>query len=97
MLENTFASAGQVATEVLRYSTDIQAQALSYKLGYDKILALRQTAKEALGERFDLAMFHEAILSRGTLTLPVLEQHMQWFINKQLKDPRTALSEDNLR
>ena len=97
MLENTFSSAGQVATEVLRYSTDIQAQALSYKLGYDKILALRQAAKEALGERFDLAMFHEAILSRGTLTLPVLEQHMQWFVAEELKAPRTALSEDNLR
>lgn len=86
MLENTFSSAGQVATEVLRYSTDIQAQALSYKLGYDKILALRQAAKEALGERFDLAKFHEAILARGTLTLPVLEQHIQWYIDQELSN-----------
>ena len=86
MLENTFSSAGQVATEVLRYSTDIQAQALSYKLGYDKILALRQAAKEALGERFDLAKFHEAILARGTLTLPVLEQHIQWYIDQELNN-----------
>ena len=42
MLENTLYSESEVATEVLRYSTDIQAQALSYKLGYDKILALRE-------------------------------------------------------
>ena len=85
MLENTFSSESQVATEVLRYSTDIQAQALSYKLGYDKILELRQTAKKALGERFDLRKFHDAMLSRGTLSMPVLEQHIQWYIAEELK------------
>ena len=85
MLENTIYSESEVATEVLRYSTDIQAQALSYKLGYDKILELRQTAKKALGERFDIRKFHAAILSRGTLSLPVLEQHIQWYIDEELK------------
>lgn len=85
MLENTLYSESQVATEVLRYSSDIQAQALSYKLGYDKILELRQTAKKALGERFDLRKFHDAMLSRGTLSMPVLEQHIQWYIAEELK------------
>ena len=86
MLENTFSSESEVATEVLRYSTDIQAQALSYKLGYDKILELRQTAKKALGERFDLRKFHAAMLSRGTLAMPVLVQHIQWYIAEELKN-----------
>ena len=85
MLQNTFYSESEVAKEVLRYSTDIQAQALSYKLGYDKILELRQTAKEALGERFDLRKFHSAVLSSGTLTIPVLEQHIQWHIAEESK------------
>ncbi len=85
MLENTFASESEVATEVLRYSADIPAQALSYKLGYDKILDLRETAEEALGERFDLREFHAAVLSSGTLTLPVLEQHIQWYVDEELK------------
>ncbi|MBT7795549.1 MAG: DUF885 domain-containing protein [Gammaproteobacteria bacterium] len=80
MLENTFYSESQVATEVLRYSTDIQAQALSYKLGYNKILELRQTAKTALVERFDLREFHAAMLSSGTLSMPVLEQHIHRYI-----------------
>ncbi len=87
MLENTFYSESQVATELLRYSTDIQAQALSYKLGYDKILELRQTAKLALGERFDLRAFHAAMLSSGTLSMPVLEQHIQRYIAEA---PETA-------
>lgn len=85
MLENTIYSEREVATEVLRYSTDIQAQALSYKLGYDKMLELRQTAKNALGERFDIRKFHAAILSSGTLSLPVLDQHIQYYIDEELK------------
>ena len=71
--------------EVLRYSTDIQAQALSYKLGYDKILELRRVAGKTLGDRFDIREFHSAILSSGTLALPVLEQQVDWFIAEELK------------
>jgi uncharacterized protein (DUF885 family) len=85
MLENTLATESEVATEVLRYSADIPAQALSYKLGYDKILQLRETAEQALGERFDLREFHAAVLSSGTLALPVLEQHIQWYVDEELK------------
>lgn len=85
MLENTISSESQVATEVLRYSTNSPAQALTYKLGYDKILGLRQTAKKALGEHFDLKKFHSVILSSGTLSMPVLEKHIQWYIAQELK------------
>ena len=85
MLDNTIANEDEVAAEVLRYSTDIPAQALSYKLGYDKILELRRVAQAALGEKFDHRAFHSAVLSSGTLTLPVLEQHIDWFIDEELK------------
>ena len=85
MLENTLSDESEVATEVLRYSTDIQAQALSYKLGYDKILELRRVAGKTLGDRFDIREFHSAILSSGTLALPVLEQQVDWFIAEELK------------
>lgn len=85
MLENTFYSESEVATEVLRYSTDIHAQALSYKLGYDKILELRQTARKMLGECFDLRKFHAAMLSSGTLAMSVLEQHIRWYIDQELE------------
>lgn len=89
MLENTVSSESQVATEVLRYSSNSPAQALTYKLGYDKILGLRQTSKEALGEHFDLKKFHSAMLSSGTLSMPVLEKHIQWYITEELRKTST--------
>ena len=85
MLDNTIADEDEVAAEVLRYSADIPAQALSYKLGYDKIFELRRVVQAALGEKFDQRAFHSAVLSSGTLTLPVLEQHIDWFIDEELK------------
>ena len=86
MLENTNADKSEVAAEVLRYSVDIPAQALSYKLGYDKIRELRQTAEIALGEDFDLREFHAEVLSSGTLALPVLERHIQWYIQQEINE-----------
>jgi uncharacterized protein (DUF885 family) len=49
-------------------------QALGYKLGELKIRALRQTAHDALGERFDLRAFNQEVLDHGALPLPVLER-----------------------
>jgi uncharacterized protein (DUF885 family) len=50
------------------------AQALGYKLGQLKILELRNKARAALGDRFDLRAFHQELLDHGALPLPVLEQ-----------------------
>jgi uncharacterized protein (DUF885 family) len=61
------------AAEVDRY-TAWPAQALGYKLGQLKILALRQKAHDELGARFDLRAFHQEVLDHGALPLPVLEQ-----------------------
>ena len=49
-------------------------QALGYKLGELKIRELRQKARDALGERFDLRAFNQEILDHGALPLPVLER-----------------------
>lgn len=49
------------------------SQATAYKIGMMKILALRNSAKEKLGDQFDLREFHEVVLTSGALPLNVLE------------------------
>ena len=67
----------EAATETLRYSTDIPAQALAYKIGSLKMMDLRKRAQERLGDRFDIRQFHEWVLSQGSMPLPVLEAYVE--------------------
>ncbi len=83
MADNTFESETQIATETLRYSTDMPAQALGYQMGKSRILQLRAHAMEELGDDFDLRAFHEAVLSPGSLPMTVLEEHIDWWIEQQ--------------
>lgn len=47
-------------------------QAVSYKVGHNEIVRLREEAKAALGPRFDIKGFHDAVLLQGDLPLEVL-------------------------
>ena len=76
---NTALSAREIANEVDRYIS-WPGQALSYELGYLKILELRAKAEKALGPKFDVRHFHDTILSTGSVPLPVLEQRIDRFI-----------------
>ena len=77
--DNTALSTHEIDTEVDRYIS-WPGQALSYKLGELKIRELRARAEQALGERFDLRAFHDAVLSLGSVPLPLLEQHIDAWI-----------------
>ena len=79
MTENTALSDREIANEVDRYIS-WPGQALSYELGYLKIMELRAKAEKALGPKFDLRAFHDTILSLGSVPLPVLEQRIDRFI-----------------
>ncbi len=71
-------SEARAVNQVQRYMV-WPAQALSYKIGALKILALREKARTAMGDKFNLADFHEIVLGQGTLPLPILEQRVdQW-------------------
>ncbi|RXT07074.1 DUF885 family protein [Ammoniphilus sp. CFH 90114] len=80
MKKTTIESDVQIASETLRYSTDLPAQALSYRLGYLKFMELRNRAQQGLGARFDIKQFHDAVLSTGPLPLSILEDHVKRFI-----------------
>jgi uncharacterized protein (DUF885 family) len=67
-LERGFAEA-----EVDRYIV-WPGQATAYKVGEQRILALREKARAALGARFDIRRFHNALLDHGALPLAVLDR-----------------------
>lgn len=83
MTANTFLPAATIDSEVDRY-IGLPAQALSYKLGERILRALREEAQGALGDRFSLRAFHDAILATGPVSLNVLEQHMRRWIAAQI-------------
>jgi uncharacterized protein (DUF885 family) len=67
-----------VKSEVQRYFV-WPGQATSYKVGMLKILELRENARQALGNNFDIRGFHDAVLGGGSLPLPILERRVdQW-------------------
>lgn len=76
---NTALSAREIANEVDRYIS-WPGQALSYELGYLKLLELRAKAEQALGAKFDLRHFHDTVLALGSVPLPVLQQRIDRFI-----------------
>lgn len=84
MLENTALSEHNVTTEIDRYIS-WPAQALSYKIGEIEIKKLRMEAEQALGDKFDLRAFHDAVLEHGSIPLSVLRENIELFIDEQSK------------
>jgi uncharacterized protein (DUF885 family) len=77
--ENTLLSERDIVKEIERYLCN-PGQATSYMVGQQKILSLRDKAKGALGAKFDIRGFHDAVLKDGALPLDVLEQQVDAYI-----------------
>ena len=76
MRDNVIESTEQIKTETLRYSCDIPAQALSYKMGSMRLIELRNKYQNLLGSKFDVLRFHDAVLRLGCLPLAILEKSL---------------------
>lgn len=77
--DNTALSDHEIETEVDRYIS-WPGQALSYYLGEMEIVKERKKAEAALGTKFNLRAFHDAVLETGSVPLPVLEEHLDAWI-----------------
>jgi uncharacterized protein (DUF885 family) len=73
MVKTTGMGKAEVTSEVERYMA-LPGQACAYKIGQLKILELREKARSALGEKFDLKAFHTVVLENGAVPLTVLER-----------------------
>ncbi|QYJ97570.1 DUF885 domain-containing protein [Shewanella alkalitolerans] len=82
MAGNTALSLHNVTTEIDRYIS-WPGQALSYKIGELTIKRLRAKAEQALGEKFDIRAFHDAVLANGSVPMALLEQQIDDFIAAQ--------------
>jgi uncharacterized protein (DUF885 family) len=79
LLAHTAESPEAAATEVDRYIIT-PGQATSYMLGNLETRRLREEAKAALGERFDIRAFHDRVLDDGSVTLPMLRAKVERWI-----------------
>lgn len=83
LAENTALSLHEVGTEVDRYIA-WPGQALAYKMGELTLWELRAEAEEALGEKFDIRTFHDAVLVQGGVPLEVLRKQVESYIQDSL-------------
>jgi uncharacterized protein (DUF885 family) len=81
MAEHTGLSHEVVVTQIERYFV-MPGQACAYKVGELKILELREKAKKALGDKFDLRQFHNVVLGKGAMPLTLLEKIVDEYIQE---------------
>jgi uncharacterized protein (DUF885 family) len=80
--ENTGCEPGFAGSIVDRV-TARPAQACAYKIGMMSIMNARQRMQDALGARFDLRQFHDAVLRQGSLPLTLFERQIDSLIREQ--------------
>lgn len=81
-MRNEAESEAGIISEIERYMAN-PGQALSYKIGQLKIRELRSKAEAELGEKFNIAKFHNQVLESGCMPLALLETKINNWIASQ--------------
>jgi len=82
-LDNEAEAEASIISEIERYMAN-PGQALSYKIGQLKIRELRAKAEKALGNKFNIKVFHYEVLETGCIPLALLEAKIdKWIASKK--------------
>ncbi|MEY4930319.1 MAG: hypothetical protein RI909_1043 [Bacteroidota bacterium] len=81
-LDNEAESEDGIISEIERYMAT-PGQAVSYKIGQLKIMALRKKAEDALSNKFSIKEFHNQVLNSGSLPLVLLEEKIDGWIKME--------------
>lgn len=84
--DNTALSDHEIETEVDRYIS-WPGQALSYYMGQLAFVDARHKAEKALGPKFNIRAFHDAVLELGGVPLPLIDQRIDTLIKDEGKGP----------
>ncbi len=68
------------AVKMVERHVVMPSQATAYKIGMNKIIELREHAKVALGQKFDIREFHDVVLKNGPVPLNVLADLVDVYI-----------------
>jgi len=79
LMDETGKGSGAMTSETDRYCV-APGQACGYKMGHNEILRLRAKAQAALGAKFDLATFDDAVVKTGGVPLTVLSTVVDSYI-----------------
>jgi uncharacterized protein (DUF885 family) len=87
MLNNTGWAKVDIENDINRYIS-WPAQANAYMLGMLEIRRLRDFAEQELADSFDLSDFHDRVLENGSMTLPMTEKAILWWVASEKSDVR---------
>ena len=86
MKDNTALTDANIDADVNRYIS-VPGQADAYMIGKRKIEELRARSEKALGDKFDVRRFHDAVLGQGAVPLDALDTHINAWIATEKARP----------